>query len=189
MVARRDTDMTPVPRIGYVDGRRLRDAILAATDYVALQRDELNRINVFPVPDGDTGTNLVLTLRAVSDAVAPVTSPSVSEVARTAAEAGILGARGNSGMLFSRFLDGFARTLEDRSRAGIEDLGRALSVAASSLRDVLENPTEGTIITVADDLAAEAVRRASDRTDMYWWLRDVQEAARRSLEETVTRRI
>jgi len=184
MSVRRDNDVRSVPRIRYVDGHRLRGALLAAIEYVSLQRSELNRINVFPVPDGDTGTNLVLTLRAVAGAIEPVRSASVSEVAGIAAEAGILGARGNSGMLFSRFLDGVAREMGVRVRAGITELSHAFTVAAGSLRDVLQNPTEGTIITVADDLAAEGVRRAADRRDLYWWLRDVQEAARRSLANT-----
>ena len=174
----------PAPRIGYVDGHRLRGALLAAIRHVSLQRRELDRINVFPVPDGDTGTNLVLTLKAVADSIDPVRSASVSEVAAIAAEAGVLGARGNSGMLFSRFLDGFARSLGRRQRAGTAEVGEALTHASASMRGVLENPVEGTIITVADDLAAEGQRRAGDRTDLYWWLRDVQEAARRSLSRT-----
>ena len=172
------------PRIGYLDGHRLRRVLLAAIEHVSLQRRELNRINVFPVPDGDTGTNLALTLKAVTDAIDPLRSESVSEVAAIAAQASVLGARGNSGMLLSHFLLGFARSMGRRVRVRTAEIAEAVSYASTSLRDVLEHPTEGTIITVADDLAAEGLRRASDRTDLYWWLRDVQEAARRSLSRT-----
>ncbi len=174
----------PRVRIAYLDGHRLRRAILAGAAYVGRQRAELDRINVFPVPDGDTGTNLTLTLRSISDALRNVHSGSVSEVAGVAAEAGVLAARGNSGMLFSRYLMGFSESLGRRLRVGPRDIAEALSSAASSLHEVLENPREGTIITVARDLAAEARRRAHARQDVYLWLRDLQTAAERSLQRT-----
>jgi len=174
----------PGVRIAYLDGHRLRRAILAGAAYVSRQRAELDRINVFPVPDGDTGTNLTLTLRSISDALRNVHSGSVSEVAGVAAEAGVLAARGNSGMLFSRYLLGFSESLGRRLRVGPRDIAVALSSAASALQDVLENPREGTIITVARDLATEARQRAHSRQDVYLWLRDLQTAAERSLQRT-----
>lgn len=171
-------------RIAYVDGHRLRRSLLAAATYVASQRRELNRINVFPVPDGDTGTNLALTLRSVADAVRPLRSGSVSEVAGVAAEASVLGARGNSGMLFSHFLLGFSRSLGCRIRAGTAEIAEALASASLSLQDVLECPQEGTIITVARDVATAARKRAAIRHDLYEWLHDLRDAARRSLQRT-----
>jgi DegV family protein with EDD domain len=174
----------PRVRIAYLDGHRLRRGFLAGAAYVARQRAELDRINVFPVPDGDTGTNLTLTLRSISDTLRHVRSDSFSEVAAVAAEAGVLAARGNSGMLFSRYLLGFSESIGLRFRAGPRDIAEALSVAAESLHDVLEDPREGTIITVARDLAAEARRRAHSRQDVYLWLRDLQAAAERSLQRT-----
>ena len=77
-------------------------------------RDEINRINVFPVPDGDTGTNFSLTLRAVADALRALGDASLPETARTMARAAVLGARGNSGMMLAHFLLGFAESLGDR---------------------------------------------------------------------------
>lgn len=174
----------PRVRIAYLDGHRLRRGFLAGAAYVARQRAELDRINVFPVPDGDTGTNLTLTLRSISDALRRVKSDSFSEVAGVAAEAGVLAARGNSGMLFSRYLLGFSESVGRRLRVGPDDIAEALSAAASSLHDVLENPQEGTIITVARDLAAEAKRRAHSHSDLYVWLKELQEAAHRSLLRT-----
>lgn len=167
-----------------MDGRRLRLALLAASDHVAAQRRELNRINVFPVPDGDTGTNLALTLRSVADAVRPLRTSSLAEVAEVAAEASVLGARGNSGMLFSRFLLGFARSLGRRIRAGTQEIADALSEASASLYEALDSPQEGTILTVTREVAAEARRRAAVRRDLYEWLHDLREAANRSLERT-----
>jgi len=175
------------PKIGiaYLDGHRLRRGLLAGAAHVGSQRSELDRINVFPVPDGDTGTNLTLTLRSIAEALRNVRSASISEVASVAAEASVLGARGNSGMLFSHFLMGFAHSLGRRLRAGTAEIADALSDAAASLHGVLEHPREGTIITVARDLATEARRRAASRTDVHLWLRDLQTAGERSLRRTM----
>ncbi len=173
------------PRIAYLDGRRLRRVILAGVRHVSREREELDRINVFPVPDGDTGTNLALTLHSIADAVRPLDSRSLGEVAERAAEASVMAARGNSGMLFSRFLLTFARTVRAKLRAGSAEVAEALAAAAASLHDVLENPREGTIITVARDMAAEARRRASaGGTDLYYCTKDMLAAAERSLRRT-----
>jgi dihydroxyacetone kinase-like predicted kinase len=103
--------------IAYCDGRRLRRLFLAGTANVAAYRAELDRINVFPVPDGDTGTNLTLTLRSMADAVNGYKDVSVSRVASRLADAGVLAARGNSGMMMSHFFLGFAEALGGRDRA------------------------------------------------------------------------
>lgn len=171
-------------KIGYCDGPRLRRALLAASDHVAARQDELNRINVFPVADGDTGTNLALTLRSVADAVRPLESGSVSKVARRAARASVQGARGNSGMILSHFLLAFAENLGPRVRAELADVAEALYRAGVDLAGVLEAPVEGTILTVARAAAVEARCCAERRRDLYDWLRDVREAARASLAET-----
>lgn len=172
-------------RISYVDGRRLRRAILAGVRHVTGDREELDRINVFPVPDGDTGTNLALTLASIAEVVHPLDSRSLSEVADSAAEASVMGARGNSGMLFSRFLLSFADLVRGKDRLGSVELAEAISGASLSLETVLENPREGTIITVAREMANEARRRAASGTgDIYYWLGDMQVAAERSLART-----
>lgn len=173
------------PRIAYLDGRRLRRVILAGVRHVSSEREELDRINVFPVPDGDTGTNLALTLHSIADAVRPLDSRSVGEVAERAAEASVMAARGNSGMLFSRFLLTFARSMREKLRAGSLEVAEALAAAAASLHDVLENPREGTIITVARDMATEARRRAaSGGNDLYYSTKDMLAVAQGSLRRT-----
>ena len=88
---------------------------------MAAGRDEINRINVFPVPDGDTGTNFSLTLRAVADALRALGDASLPETARTMARAAVLGARGNSGMMLAHFLLGFTEALGDRATADAPD--------------------------------------------------------------------
>ena len=169
-------------QIRYLDGPRLRRALLAACDYAQRQRAELNRINVFPVPDGDTGTNLALTLQSIADHVRPVRHPGVSVVAQEAAQGAVMGARGNCGMMLSHFLLGFADGLAERERIGTEELGLALTVGAEKLLAALERPVEGTILTVMRDAAAAA--RTSRAADFVALVDDIVQEARRSLAST-----
>ena len=143
-------------QIRYIDGPRLRRSLVAACEYASGQRGELNRINVFPVPDGDTGTNLALTVRAISDHLARNRDRAVSDVAREAAQAAVLGARGNAGMILSHFLLGFAREVEDRVRITTEEFGGALKAGVENLYAALERPVEGTILTVMRETAEAA---------------------------------
>jgi DegV family protein with EDD domain len=145
-------------RIAYVDGPRFRRSLLAACDYAQRRRVELNRINVFPVPDGDTGTNLALTVQAIADHLGRNRDRAVSDVAREAAEAAILGARGNAGMMLSHFLLGFSNWVAERRRLTCEEFARALRAGVDHLYAALERPVEGTILTVMRDTADAAVR-------------------------------
>ena len=162
--------------IAYVDGPRLARSVFAAADWVAAGRDEINRINVFPVPDGDTGTNFSLTLRAVADALRALGDAPLSETARTMARAAVLGARGNSGMMLAHFLLGFTDALGDRATATAPEIARAIRQGADRLYESLDDPREGTILTVARDaaIAAEPVARESS---------DICEFMKRLLEE------
>lgn len=170
------------PGIGYLDGRRFRRLLIAGAHNVERHRAELDRINVFPVPDGDTGTNLALTLRAIAATVRPLDNRSLGDVVHAAADASVFEARGNSGMLFSHLLLGFAEVVGDRRRATAADVARAFSSAAARLREVLEDPREGTILSVARDMAAGVGN--DSRHDLARWLRDAQAAARASLART-----
>jgi DegV family protein with EDD domain len=152
--------------IAYVDGPRLSRSLFAAADWVAAGRDEINRINVFPVPDGDTGTNFTLTLRAVADALRALGDAPLPETARTAARAAVLGARGNSGMMLAHFLMGFSEGLGDREHASARDVAAALRHGADRLYEALDDPREGTILTVAREAAAAAERAAIDSADI-----------------------
>ena len=162
--------------IAYVDGPRLAHSVFAAADWVAAGREEMNRINVFPVPDGDTGTNFSLTLRAVADALRALGDAPLSETARTMARAAVLGARGNSGMILAHFLLGFTEALGDRTTATAPDIARAIRQGSDRLYESLDDPREGTILTVARDaaIAAEPIARES---------RDICEFMKRLLEE------
>jgi uncharacterized protein len=143
-------------RIEYLDGTRLRRALVAGCEFVQHRRAELNRINVFPVPDGDTGTNLALTAAAISEQMRGLAEPRLGVVAHQAAEAAILGARGNCGMILSHFLLGFADAIGERARVGAAEFADALKRATEHVYRSLERPVEGTIITVMREVAEEA---------------------------------
>jgi DAK2 domain fusion protein YloV len=170
--------------IAYVDGPRLARSLFAAADWVAAGRDEINRINVFPVPDGDTGTNFSLTLRAVADALRVLGDASLPETARTMARAGVLGARGNSGMMLAHFLMGFADELGDRPTGSTRDIAAALRRGADRLYDSLDDPREGTILTVAREAAAAAEGAARETEDIGEFMRRLLAEGERALART-----
>ncbi|NJD09189.1 MAG: DegV family EDD domain-containing protein [Gemmatimonadetes bacterium] len=154
-------------KIEYLDGARLRRALVAGCGFVQHRRAELNRINVFPVPDGDTGTNLALTAAAIADGIRSSHDAAVGTVAQRAADAAILGARGNVGMILSHFLIGFAEAVRNRARIGAADFAEALHRAVEHAYRSLERPVEGTIITAMREVAEEArTSRAVDFADL-----------------------
>jgi DegV family protein with EDD domain len=169
-------------QIGYLDGPRLRRSLIAACEYAQRQRAELNRINVFPVPDGDTGTNLAMTVRAVADHLRANQERSVAAVAHEAAQGALLGARGNCGMMLSHFLLGFAESVSDRARITTGEFGSALRAGVDKLYASLEDPVEGTILTVMRDTAVAA--QGADEADFVPLVTHVVAQARDSLART-----
>ena len=172
--------------IAYLDGPRLARSLFAAADWVAAGREEINRINVFPVPDGDTGTNFSLTLRAVADALRALGDASLPETARTMSRAAVLGARGNSGMMLAHFLLGFTDSLGKGDTATTADVARAVRAGSDRLYESLDDPREGTILTVAREAAAAAERAAAETTDfaefMHYMLDEGENALARTPE-------
>jgi hypothetical protein len=171
--------------IAYLDGPRLRRSLLAAADWVDAARDELNRINVFPVPDGDTGTNFALTLRAVAVAVRRLDERApLPVVTRAIADACVFAARGNSGILLSQFLIGFHERLDGRTTADAGDVAAAIRAGADRLQDSLDEPVEGTILTVSRDVADAAEQVALETSNFEDLMRRLLDRARDSLART-----
>ena len=178
--------MSERARIAYVDGPRLRRALLAACRSGRQSKSELNRINVFPVADGDTGTNLSLTLEAVAGGLAGSRERRLDRVAASAARSALLGARGNCGMMLSQFLLGFSGGLEGRSRVSLRQFASALTAGARSLDAAVQNPVEGTILTVVRESAHRAMDESAreGRDDFADAMARVLETARESLART-----
>ena len=170
--------------IGYLDGRRLARAIIAGSRFVAQRAEPLNKINVFPVPDGDTGTNLASTLQKISANIARVRQRHVREMSRRLADEAIGNARGNSGAIMAQFLCGFSDGLPDKPRAATADFGAAVVRAAESAYGAIARPVEGTILTVIRDWARHVARRAEEVRDFADLLPESLQVARKSLENT-----
>lgn len=171
--------------IAYLNGSRLRRSLIAAADWVDAGRDELNRINVFPVPDGDTGTNFSLTLRAVADAVCDLTDHSgFPTVVNTMADASVLAAHGNSGMLLSHFMLGFRDAVAHYTVATPREIARGLRTGADRLHAALEEPVEGTITTVCREVADAAEKAAAVTHNLEDLMRRLVAQGRAALART-----
>ena len=148
-------------------GAELRAALLAASAWLGAQAERVDALNVFPVPDGDTGTNMSLTLRAAADALRRLPSGATAgEVAQASYRAAMLGARGNSGVILSQLMSGFASALKDAQAMGPRELAQALSEASQVAYAAVSRPVEGTILTVAREAARAATAAAGGGADL-----------------------
>jgi len=147
-----------VPNLTRLGPADLRRAVLRFRDALRMHQEELNSLNVYPVPDGDTGTNMALTLESVASELA--TAEGMDEVCRAVAHGSLMGARGNSGVITSQILRGLADTFSGLAEVGSEDLRAGLRRAADAAYQAVLRPVEGTILTVVRE-AAEAVEAAT----------------------------
>ncbi len=162
-----------------IDGKTLRDAIISGANHIEAHAAEVDELNVFPVPDGDTGTNMSMTSAAAREELLALPDGcTVAEAAETAAGAMLRGARGNSGVITSLLFRGFARALADKKRAGSQDICAAFEKGVSSAYKAVMKPTEGTMLTVAR-VVAEALAEEKDEneTEAQQWQRIVEVAA------------
>lgn len=168
-----------------VGGGLLKRALIAGSQRVIASRDELNRINVFPVPDGDTGTNMAFTFSAVLSGLRGLRRAGVDEVLKRAADEAIDGARGNSGAIVAQFLAGLAHSLKGRAQIGLAELVAAVHAASQSARLALAQPREGTILSVISACAIGLKQKlASGIADLAGLFRGGLSAAREALAHT-----
>ena len=166
-----------------ISGKILRDAIISGANNINNQRSRVDELNVFPVPDGDTGTNMGMTVgAAVRELEALDDSCTVGESAKTAASAMLRGARGNSGVITSLLFRGFSKALEGKKEADVADIVAALQKGVEGAYKAVMKPTEGTILTVARVASEEAA--ASDAADVPALWDVVLTAGQKALEDT-----
>jgi len=149
-----------------VDGPVFKQALLGSLSWLAANHEEANRLNVFPVPDGDTGTNMLLTLQSAVEDIKESNAAEVSKIAKLASHGSLMGARGNSGVILSQIFRGFARAVEGKSSLTPRELAAAFEEAANAAYRAVNKPTEGTILTVAREAgrAATAAAASPDAT-------------------------
>lgn len=154
----------------------------ASLEWLEANSTRIDRLNVFPVPDGDTGTNMVLTMRAAVEQAARLESPTVAEVGRGLARGALLGARGNSGVILSQILRGMSEGLAKFSQCSPAELAQGIKHASRAADESVTNPVEGTILTVARDAAKAAVSNTVDTLEDLGTT--VVDAARTSVRRT-----
>ena len=166
-----------------ITGKILRDAIISGANNISNQRSRVDELNVFPVPDGDTGTNMSMTVMAAARELENLPdSCTVGEAAKVAASAMLRGARGNSGVITSLLFRGLSKALDGKKEAGAEDLVHALEKGVEAAYKAVMKPTEGTMLTVARIASEEASASGLADVNELWTL--VLAAGQRALDNT-----
>lgn len=165
-----------------IDGKQLFQAVFAGFKELLREKDLLNRINVFPVADGDTGTNLAYTLRAIVDN--STVSDSAGETAQSMAEAALMGARGNSGLIMAQFMNGLSEGIGNAFTLDTSNFSKAVQLASQKARKAMAKPVEGTMITVIKEWADHCITYGQRVKNFKDLLTHSVEAAYESLRET-----
>ena len=153
--------MTAPRVVQTLSGADLHDMFAAATAWLEYNKEAVNAINVFPVPDGDTGTNMHLTMRATMEEADRATDETAGGIMAAVAHGALMGARGNSGVILSQILRGMARAVEGRQDLDAAAVAEALAEGAEAAHKAVTKPVEGTILTVARDVGEAAKAAAS----------------------------
>ncbi len=172
-------------RVESISGHELREMLVTATSWLEKSASDIDALNVFPVPDGDTGTNMLLTMRSAVEEADGATESSAAQIAQAVARGALMGARGNSGVILSQFWRGVAEGLKDKDTVNSNDLANALEEASKAAYKGLSHPVEGTILTVAKDAASAGCKAAeSDNPDLVTLMEAVVSAASESVANT-----
>ena len=174
-------------QVDSINGQELKEMLATATGWLEKSSSDIDALNVFPVPDGDTGTNMLLTMRSAIEEVGLARDPDVSEVAQAVATGALMGARGNSGVILSQIWRGLAQGLQDKQSITGSDLVEALQQASATAYKGISNPVEGTILTVVrESSAAGQSHVAGGNDDLISVLEAVVSAAGESVANTPT---
>ena len=173
-------------KIKYINGIRFYRSIVVGINNLISRQDYLNQINVFPVPDGDTGTNMAFTVNEILEGTSGTVSSKIGEMSQEVADLALDGARGNSGAILAQFFVGLSEGLEGKDTMSVKDFANAFSKASDNAWEALSNPQEGTILTIFKDLAKFLLEYTSNpENDDFVPLMDLSLAeAQKSLDNT-----
>ncbi len=167
-----------------IDGSQLKGMFVAGSKWLKVHMAHVNALNVFPVPDGDTGTNMFLTLQSAVKNIQTRAEPPAGEVAALASQGALMGARGNSGVILSQILDGFAEGLAEKDAFSVADFAHALQLASVKAYHAVTDPVEGTILTVIKESARAGQSLVASRPSAGEFLSSVLDTARQTLSAT-----
>ncbi len=174
-------------QVDSINGQELREMLATATSWLEKSASDIDALNVFPVPDGDTGTNMLLTMRSSIEEAYEAGDTSASVVAQAIARGALMGARGNSGVILSQIWRGLAQGLQGKKSFTGNDLADALQQASIMAYKGISNPVEGTILTVIREVAsASQAQVASDNNDLTSVMEALVNAANESVANTPT---
>ena len=172
-------------KITYLDGARFHRALVAGINNVVSNQESLNKINVFPVPDGDTGTNMVFTLNTILDTTSQRVHPRVDDMLTSIADAALDGARGNSGVILAQFFQGISDGSAGVEKMDSQAFSKAIKFGSEYAREALAEPKEGTILTVLTDFSNHLIALLNDKSyDFEHLLESGIIEAERSLKNT-----
>jgi hypothetical protein len=167
-----------------INGQALKKLVEAALTWLKVNQQTVNSLNVFPVPDGDTGTNMVLTMQSAWAEIDDLGHRHVGQMAAAVSQGALMGARGNSGVILSQLWRGFARALHNQETLDGPSLARAFAEARDTAYKGVVRPVEGTILTVAKDIASAAESALKETQDPFEMLAQIVPAAALSVEHT-----
>lgn len=172
-------------KVNVLNAMRLTKLLIAASRWLSRHADILNDLNVYPVPDGDTGTNMSMTLQSVENQLIKLSyEPDMEELCDIVSETILLGARGNSGTILSQIIQGFLDGIRDKEEVTVDDTVRAFGLAKEKAYKAVSNPVEGTMLTVIRRVAEEAASYRGDKSDFIPFLIYLKNVAAAAVEET-----
>ncbi|NLY88981.1 MAG: DAK2 domain-containing protein [Firmicutes bacterium] len=167
----------------FIEGPELKNLLAAGVECLNANKEEINDLNVFPVPDGDTGTNMVLTFQAALREVQQA-SDEVKDILERAARGSLMGARGNSGVIVSQFFRGFARAVGNAPRLGTLEIAKGIEGASKLAYQAIRKPVEGTILTIVREAAAKAQELQKKKLPLMDFLVQIYQHIVEVLEKT-----
>jgi len=170
--------------IQYIDGKNLRDMFVSGANNLQNNKDYVDKLNVFPVPDGDTGTNMSLTISYAMKELSKVSDDDITNIGKSLAKGSLMGARGNSGVILSQIIRGFTKSIEGKEKLNSMDLAQAFKNGSDTAYKAVIKPIEGTILTVVRESGEYAIKAAKKEQDILKFLELVIKEANASLDRT-----
>ena len=167
-----------------IDGKQFRDMFVSGANNLQNNKDLVDKLNVFPVPDGDTGTNMSLTISYAIKELSKVENDDITDIGKALSKGSLMGARGNSGVILSQIIRGIAKSIEGKETLNVVDLANALKNGSDTAYKAVIKPIEGTILTVVRESGEYAVKVANKDMDMIEFLELIVKKANESLDKT-----
>ena len=167
-----------------IDAARFARMFLAGAKNLEAKKEWINELNVFPVPDGDTGTNMSMTILSAAKEVSALENPTMESLAKAISSGSLRGARGNSGVILSQLFRGFTKTISGHNELTVELLAQACEKAVETAYKAVMKPKEGTILTVAKGGAQKAMELAEETDDIVYFVGEVIKEADYVLSQT-----